>query len=229
MDLVVAHGARLELRGLIVKARRSGCATQTGLGVTLQAEEVHIAEPQEVRVRGAVRRMARLASFRLHRIVLEDKGALLVHMALETHRVLRGRRAQLFRPEGPVGIMTIAAADQPFIHSMVERHIELRLRLQVAVVAEPGLPAQQQGAFCLRVMRRVAIETPDVVLRVNRMLEIHLLLARLMAFHAARRSFLRRCRFEMEDRCGITGILYVSRPRSVARFAPLFLMTDSRV
>ena len=49
-------------------------------------------------------------------------------------------------------IVAVAADQQPFINTMVERHFELRLLLQVAPVAEFRLGFHQQEFLGLRVV-----------------------------------------------------------------------------
>ena len=48
-----------------------------------------------------------------------------------------------------VRIVAIGALDQPFVHSMMERHFELGLLLKVAGVAELGLGFYEQKSDSL--------------------------------------------------------------------------------
>lgn len=155
MDLRVTERARLKLRGLVVEGRRAG-----GIGerccVATQAEQVDVAHFQHMRIGRAVRRVAGLAAFHLHDLMLEDKWPLLVRVASETHGVLRGRCTQLVRPFRAMRIVTVGALDQPFIYAVVERHRELRLLLQMARIAKFRLRLDEQELCLLRVVRRVA-------------------------------------------------------------------------
>jgi len=127
VNLAVAQDACLEKRILVVEARRSRRSAEARLRVALQAKHVHIAHLQHVRVRPAVRRVARLASLHLDRLMFEHERPLLVRVALETDHILRRRRSQLMRSLRPVRIVAVRALHQSFVHSMVERHVELRL------------------------------------------------------------------------------------------------------
>jgi hypothetical protein len=46
---------------------------------------------------------------------------------------------QIVVAEGAVRVVAIAALDEPFIHAMMEWHIESRLYIRVALIAELGL------------------------------------------------------------------------------------------
>ena len=104
--------------------------------MALQAQQVDVAQLQHVRIRPAVRHMARLASVDLHRLVFENKRPLLVRVAREADRVLRRRRAHLLGLHRAVHVVAIAASDQPFIHPMMEGHIELGSLLEMARVTK---------------------------------------------------------------------------------------------
>ena len=71
-------------------------------------------------------------SIDLHRRVLIHEWSLQIRMALETDRILGGRSSHLLRLHRTVHVVAIAALDQPFIYSMVERHVELGFLFQMA-------------------------------------------------------------------------------------------------
>ena len=100
--------------------------------MALQAEQVHIAEFQHVGIWSTVRQMARLASIDLYGSVLVHKRSLLVRVTLEADRILRGGSPHLLRLHRTVHVMAIAALHQPFIHPMMERHVELGFLLEMA-------------------------------------------------------------------------------------------------
>jgi len=83
--------------------------------------------------------MAGHAALCLDRLMLEHKRSLLISMARVANRIPRCRRAQLLANEPTMGIVTIGALNKSFFHAMVERHIELRLDLLMAGVAEGWL------------------------------------------------------------------------------------------
>ena len=90
MDLRVAQQARLKETCLVVERRRSRRRAERRSRVALQAKQVDVAELQHVRIRPAMRQVARLASIHLDRRMLEYERALLVDVALEADRILRG-------------------------------------------------------------------------------------------------------------------------------------------
>ena len=100
--------------------------------MTLQAEQVHVAQFQHVGIWSPVCQMARLAPVHFYRRVFEHKRPLLVRVALEADRILCRGSPHLFGFHCAVDVVAIAALDQPFIHPMMERHIELRFLLEMA-------------------------------------------------------------------------------------------------
>lgn len=127
MNLRVTQHAGLEKARLVVERRRSRRPAKAGLRVTLQAEQVDIAQFQHVRIRPAMHQVAGLTTIYLHRLVFEDEWPLLVGVALEANLVLARGRAHLVRLHGAMRVVTVGALDEPFVHPMMERHVELRL------------------------------------------------------------------------------------------------------
>lgn len=80
--------------------------------------------------------MTSLAAFRLDRLMFENEWPLLVGVAREANRIPSRRGPKLLPDETSVGVMAISALHQTFFHTMVEGHVELRLHLDVARVAE---------------------------------------------------------------------------------------------
>jgi hypothetical protein len=131
--------ARLEQARLVVERRCSGRATEAGRGVALQAEQVHVAQLQHVGVRSTMRKMAGLASINLYRLMFEHERPLFVRMTCKADGILRRGSPHLLGFHRSVHIVAIAALDQPFVHPMMERHVELGFLLEVAAVAQLGL------------------------------------------------------------------------------------------
>ncbi len=104
--------------------------------MALQAEHIKIAGLEQMRIWGTMRRMARFTAFCLDRLVFEDEWALLVGVAREADGIPRSRRPKLFPDETSMRVMTVRALNQPFLDTVVEGHVELRLHLQMAGVAE---------------------------------------------------------------------------------------------
>ena len=80
--------------------------------------------------------MARFATFRLHCWMFENEGSLLVHVAREADAIPRCRRSKLSADEPAMRVMAVRAVHEAFLDAMVEGHIELRLLVLVAAVAE---------------------------------------------------------------------------------------------
>ena len=212
-----------------MEAWRSRRSAETRLRVALQAEHVHIAHLQHVRVRSPVRRVASLAPLDLHRLVFEYERPLLVCVALEADKILSRRRPQLMRSLRPVRVMAVRALHQPFIYAMVERHVELRLLSQVARVAESGLRARQQ-MFRFRVVRRMAGRARNVILRVDRIDRVLLLCRALqMAGQTPFVDLFRAGLFEEEQFRGVARIRNVAGRRSMAPFTSLVPRSFLRV
>jgi hypothetical protein len=163
----VAQGARLEKAGLVVERRRTGRAAETGRGVTLQAEQIHVADLEHVRVGTAMNHVAGRATIHFDGRVLINKGALLVGMTLETNRVLRGGHTNLFGQRRSVDIVAIGALNKAFVDAMMKGHGELGFLLKVAGEAKLGLRLGKQVLGCFGVMRRVAGNAAHVILVVE--------------------------------------------------------------
>jgi hypothetical protein len=107
--------------------------------------------------------VTRLASIHLDGRMLEDKRTLLVDVTFEADRVLRRGRPDLFWTYRSVRVMAIAALDQPFVHAMMERHVELGLLLQVACVAKLRLGLYEQELGFFGMVRRMAGDATNVI------------------------------------------------------------------
>ena len=104
MDLRVAGGTGLILGGLVMHrtALLGACIGKLGQvdrRVTLQAQRVHVADPQHPRVRGSVRRMAGDTPPGLHCRMLIGKRSRCIHVAFGADRVLVIGRPQLLALE----------------------------------------------------------------------------------------------------------------------------------
>ena len=86
---------------------------------------------QQAWVRRTVRRVTRDAALGLNRCMLVDERPLLVCVTLEASRVGAGRESRLFKFKPAVRVVTIAALHCTFQHLVVERQVELVLRLTV--------------------------------------------------------------------------------------------------
>lgn len=186
-----------------------------------KAEQVHVADFQEMRIRRAVRSVAGLATFELHCLMLEHKRPALFHMAGIANRVLRRRSAHLLGLNRAVRIVTVVAFNQSLVDAMMEGHCELRLLRSVAGVAKFRLFFYEQEFGILAVVRRMAIQTAHIVLVVHGPSKIHLLFPRCVAGHTALVNRLRARRFKTKNLLRVARIIRVGRARPVAALAPL--------
>ena|ERR1017187_3575094 len=112
--------------------------------MALQANGVDVGAIEQPRIRTAVWRVARGASLGLNYIVLINKGARGFGVALGADRVLLRSRLQPLLAKCSVRIVAVSALHQAFFNLMVERHVELRLDVGVALEAKPGLSNFEQ-------------------------------------------------------------------------------------
>jgi hypothetical protein len=225
----VAQNARLEQARLVMERRSSWRSAEARRGVALQAKQIDIAQFQHVRIWPAVHQMAGLAPIDLHRLMFEYKRSLLVRVACEANRILSGRSPHLMGPHGAVRIVAIGALDEAFIYSMVERHIELSFLRKMARVAKLGLSFYQQEFSSFRMMRRMAGNAADVVLRMHRIDGIHVFGASGVARQAAGVDLLRRVILEDKNLGDVPAASNMRRSGPVAAFASLMRRAAFRI
>ena len=107
--------------------------------MALVAQGIDLRHVQQSGVLRAMRSVAPQTSFRLHRCVLEDKWSSRLRVALGADRILVCRGLQIVVPECTVNVMAVAACDQAFVDPVVERHIECRFHVGVALKTEREL------------------------------------------------------------------------------------------
>ena len=129
----------------------------------MQAEEIHLAHPQQSWIGGTVRCVAAAAAFSFHGHVFEDKGPLLVCMALEANRVSAGQGSHLSKRRRAVSIVAVAALDEPLVYTVVIRSGEVSLHGDVTSVAEFWLFPNKQILRLFGIVRGMAIETTNIV------------------------------------------------------------------
>src|ERR1700685_924930 len=140
--------------------------------MALVAERVDGRHVQQAGVLGTVRSVASQAPLGLDRDVFIDERPARLGVALGADRVLVGRGLQVVGSEGAVHVVAIAAHDQAFVHLVVERHIERRLRVGVALEAERRLRSLQPRLFFLALMSAVAANTAELCLGVGRAVKV---------------------------------------------------------
>ena len=87
-------------------------------------------------------------------------------------------------------IVTIGALHQAFVHSVMERPVELLILVEMAAVTQRRLLSLEQEVFFFGVVRIVAIGTAYAVLQVYRTREVAVLLAILVAIQTTRTDVL---------------------------------------
>jgi len=140
--------------------------------MALVAERVDGRHVQQAGVLGTVRSVASQTPLGLDRDVFIDERPARLGVALSADRVLIGRGLQVVGSEGAVHVVAIAARDQAFFHFVVERHIERRFSVGVALKAERRLLSLQQIFFFLALMNAVAANTADLRLGVGRAVKV---------------------------------------------------------
>ena len=139
--------------------------------MTLVAQCIDRGHVQQARILRAVGRVARTATLGLHRSMLVYKRPTNIGVALGADCVLVGRRFQVAVTECAVYVVAVVARNQAFIDLVVERHVERRLSVGVALEAERRLRSLQQLLF-LALMNAMAADTADVGLGVGRAVKV---------------------------------------------------------
>jgi hypothetical protein len=232
----MAQRARLKKCLLAVKRRRprrvTGFRIHKRICVALEAQQIHVAHAEHVSIRASMRNMTRRATLHLYGLMFEHKRTLLIRVARKTNRVLCRGGSDLLGPYRAVRIVTIGALDQPFVNAMPERHFKLSLLLEMARVAQFGLRLRQQKLFGFRLVRRVAGDATDIVLRMDRVDRVHMLRPAGVATHAPGVDFLGRSILERENFGFVAPAVNVRFPGTVASFTTLplriFLSVECR-
>jgi len=174
----------------------------------------HVQHPGILRTMG---RVATHAPLRLHRGVLVHEGPAGLRVTPGADHVLVGGGLQVVVLEGAVHVVAVAALDRAFVHRVMERHIEGRLRIGVALEAELGLFGLQQVLRRRRSVDTVAAEATDVGFGVRGALEV-----RVRAGMAAEASFIGLFGAQLAQAANLRDVatsLDVSLAWTVAAFA----------
>lgn len=146
-------------------AGRNGAVARVAQGV----DGRHV---QQARVLRAVGRVASNAAFRLHRCMLVDERPACFRVALRADCILIGGGLQVGFVECAVRIVAVAAAHRALIDRVMERHVERRLLVAVALEAELGLFSLQQLLRSFGIVNAVAAEAADAGFGMRRAIEI---------------------------------------------------------
>ena len=139
------------------------------IGVTFETNLPHLRTIEHSRIRRAVRRVARRASFESHGAVFEGERSSLVAMTVEAAGLIRSEGLLHHCLNAAVRIMTIDAAHRAFGHAMMKRLLELRRDGQMAGLAlfiDRITLARDQSFRCRRV-NRVAARARDLIFRMT--------------------------------------------------------------
>src|SRR5579864_877172 len=117
-------------------------------------------------------------------------------------------------------IVAVGAFDQPFVHTMVERLGKVRLHLQVTAITELRLRYLQQLALHPRMVNGMAVNAPNIVLKMFRAQEVGMLFSKFMAAQATLRRFFPRQTGKADD-LGRVSRLGMLLTRTVTCFATL--------
>ena len=119
-------------------------ADSVSRAVTGQTQLRDAARNQQSRIRRTVRCVTRDTTIGLHRRMFVNERSLLVCMALDASRVSASRQPCLFKFETAVRVVAIATLHRAFQHLVMERQIELVLRLTMATETKLWLAVSEQ-------------------------------------------------------------------------------------
>lgn len=131
--------------------------------MALQAQQVDLADSQETRIRGAMRRMATGAALCLDRHMFVHKRTTCIGVALNACSISAGQRLGLAESGGAVNVMAVTALNESLIYAMVIRPGKICLGRGMARIALRGLFLDEQMLRLLRVVRRVAVKAAHCI------------------------------------------------------------------
>lgn len=165
---VTGHAWRHRRRPRIEAVPRARAQRTVAL-IAQRCDGRHIQQPRILR---SVRRMAGQAALGLYRSMLIHERSANICVTLGADCILVCSRPQIVRSERAVYIVAIRALDQTLIHAVMNRHVELRLLVRVALVAKRGLSGPEQVLLILALVDAVAGGAADVGFGMRRALEV---------------------------------------------------------
>jgi hypothetical protein len=141
---VTVRAVRVLCVQVVLWTSRLVCTNTVRDTVASQTELRYSARNQQTRIGRTVRGMTRNAPISLDRGMLVNKRSLLVCVTLDAGSVGAGRESRLFKLETAVRIVAIAALHRPFEHLVMERQVELVLRLAMTTETKLGLAISEQ-------------------------------------------------------------------------------------
>src|SRR5665213_181035 len=161
--------------------------------------------------------MAGRAALGSHRSMLERERPAHIRVALGADGVLVFSGLLIVGQERPVYIVAVAALDQPFVDLVVDGHIELRLLVSMALVAERRLRSFQQLLFSVAGMYAMAARAAHV--RPGMRGTIKIRMSARVATHALLIHLFRRMLRRIEDLRDVAAAINVRLACTVAVLA----------
>jgi len=158
--------------------------------MALQAQQIHLNNAQKPRVSGGVWRLTTGAALRPDRDMLIDEWSLFVRVTLVADSVSTRQSPNLAQGGSAMDVMAVATTDQAFVDPMAIGFCEVCFHGDVTSVAKIRLCPRQQVLWLLGMMRRVTVQTADIVTGVYRSGEMPLRMVFTMACQAAARGLL---------------------------------------
>ncbi len=118
----MAQRARLVFLRLVVERRYPGNIVISRYRVTLQAQEIHLADTKHSWIRRPVRHVATGAALGAHRNMFEHEWTLFIGVTFVANLLVTRRRLQLPRNRGAMRIVAVRAGQQAFVDTVPERH-----------------------------------------------------------------------------------------------------------
>jgi len=185
--------------------------------VALQADRVHRGAIEQAGIWSAVRRVACRATLGLDDGVFVYKRTGRFSVALGADRIhLRGG-SQVLPAKRPMRIMAVSALDQALFHLVMERHVELRLDVGVALEAQLRLRDLEQVILVFAHVNAVATDAAYVGFAMSRTLKVGVLT--LVATKTLLVNFLGRSLAGVEDLGYIASTIDVRLARTMATLA----------
>jgi hypothetical protein len=206
VDGCVAHCASLILGCLVM---RRAIRTLRGERVALQAQQVDLADPKQARICGTMGHVTTAAPFRFDGHMLIHKWSSGICVALGADGVSAGQGFHLPQGRGAMHIMAVAAVQQALIYTMVIRLGKIGFGRCVAAVALFRLFLGQQVLRSFGVMRRMTVQTTNIIAGVGGVGEMPLFVLCAMATKAPSVAFLTRKSFEADDLSNVSSALHM--------------------
>jgi len=156
----VTHCASLILGCLVM---RWPIGSLRGERVALQAQQIHLADPEQTRVCRAMGSVATAAALRFYRHMLVYKWSSGIGVALGAGGVSAGQSFHLPQRGGAMRVMAVTALNQALIDSVVIGLGKIGLGRRMAAVALFRLFLNQQVLGTFGVVRRMTVKATHII------------------------------------------------------------------